>query len=310
MARLLLIHTGGTIGMVPTKIGFAPASGVVEAAVAGLSSAGLSSAGLITVTSLTPLIDSANATFADWNSIAQTIAQAHDSHDGFIVTHGTDTLAYTAAALCFALQGLRRPVIVTGAMTPLGQPDSDGLRNLTDAVDAAQTAPPGIWVQFAGRLLHGARIRKADSHDPAAFVASVGNLPPLYTGAQLTCHAFAAAEIAMLTVAPGATRALAAAMQVCDGAVLRVFGAGTVPNDPVLAEALHDAQRRAIPIIAVSQCAEGGVHLGSYAAGNLLVQTGVIDGKTMTPEAAFAKLAHVLSRPSRADLRRNLCGEL
>ena len=305
--RLLLIHTGGTIGMAKTKIGFAPQSGVVEAAVAGLSSAAQ-----ITVTSLTPLIDSANATWADWNRIAQTIAQAHDEYDGFIVTHGTDTLAFTTAALCFALQGLNRPVILTGAMTPLGLPDSDGLRNLTDAVAAAQTALPGIWVQFAGRLLHGARIRKADSHADAAFAASACNQPPLHPGAVLVRHDFAAAEIAMLSVTPGASRTLAAAIEVCDGAVLRVFGAGTVPNDPVLAGALHDAQRRGIPIIAVSQCAQGGIHLGTYAAGNLLVLTGVIDGNSMTPEAAFAKLTHVLSRPvaERASaLRRSLCGE-
>lgn len=307
MTRLLLIHTGGTIGMAPTKIGFAPQAGVVEAAVAGLSSAAQ-----ITVISLTPLIDSANATFADWNRIARTIAQAHDQYAGFIVTHGTDTMAFTAAALCFALQGLRHPVIMTGAMTPLGQPDSDGLRNLTDAIAAAQTAPPGIWVQFGGRLLHGARIRKVDSHDPAAFAASASFQPPLHPGTKLTRHDFAAAEIAMLTVAPGASRALAAALGVCDGAVLRVFGAGTIPNDPVVAEALHDAQSRGSPIIAVSQCAQGGVHLGAYAAGNLLVQTGVIDGQAMTPEAAFAKLAHVLSRPVAerpAALRRSLCGE-
>ena len=174
--RLLLIHTGGTIGMVQTDIGFAPAPGVIERALASIAGPGDPQ---ITLRALTPLIDSANATFADWNRIAQTIADAHDDVDGFVVTHGTDTMAFTGAALCFALKGLARPVILTGSMVPFGQPQSDALGNLTGAIAAAQTAPAGVWLQFAGKLLHGARLRKTDSHRADAFDASPSPAPPL-----------------------------------------------------------------------------------------------------------------------------------
>ena len=143
--KLLLIHTGGTIGMAQTKLGLAPMQGVLESALASIPTTAA-----ITVLPLMPLIDSANATPSDWNRIAAAIASAHDTHDGFIVTHGTDTLAFTAAALCYALAGLKRPVILTGSMLPLTVANSDGPRNLTDAIAAAQSAPAGVWVQFAG----------------------------------------------------------------------------------------------------------------------------------------------------------------
>jgi L-asparaginase len=307
--KLLLIHTGGTIGMVRTAAGFAPAAGVVEHALAQILGTGAS----IDVRALTPLIDSAQATFADWNRIAQTIAAAHDSYDGFIVTHGTDTMAFTGAALCFALQGLARPVILTGSMVPLREPGSDAMGNLADAITAAQRAAPGVWFQFAGQLLHGARLRKVDSQAVAAFAAAPSPLPPLRTAKVLKVHPYAPAEIAILSMAPGGSaKAFAAALALCDGAILRVFGAGTVPNDPGIAAALFVAQKRGTPMIAVSQCATGGVHIGTYAAGNLLREAGVIGGGDMTAEAAFVKLTHALSLPDadrHTALESNLCGE-
>ncbi len=307
--KLLLIHTGGTIGMVQTGIGFAPAQGVLEAALATLPTPAQ-----ISVMPLEPLIDSANATPADWNRIAAAIEAGHAVYDGFIVTHGTDTLAFTAAALCFALAGLNRPVIVTGSMTPLGIAGSDGLANLTDAITAAQTAPAGVWVQFAGALLHGARVRKAHSSNPRAFTAAASTTQPVQAAASLHRTPYLACKLAILTMAPGhAPDVIAHALTACDGVVLRVFGAGTLPETAEIAASLRAAQTRGTLMIAVSQSAEGGVTLGTYAAGNLLRENGVIDGGDMTPEAAYAKLAHVLSLPAdrrRAALARALCGEI
>ncbi|WP_054004596.1 asparaginase [Cypionkella psychrotolerans] len=306
--KLLLIHTGGTIGMVATPTGFAPAEGVIEAALADLG------ASHVTLLPLLPLIDSSQATPADWNRIAAAIFDNHSDYNGFIVTHGTDTLAFTASALCFALAGLKRPVILTGAMRPLTVEKSDGVQNLSDALKAAETAPPGIWVQFSGQLLHGTRVRKAHSSALDAFTASRSAVPPLQPGKTPSFTAYKPAEIGILSMAPGQSEAyLAHALTTLDAVVLRVFGAGTIPETPALRAGLLAAQARNTPVIAISQSPKGGIALGTYAAGNLLLEAGVIDGRDMTPEAAYTKLAHVLSLPAdqrQAALARTLCGEV
>jgi len=311
---VLVIHAGGTIGMAQGRRGFVPRDGVVEKALDTLRAIGELRED-VGVHALRPLIDSANATPADWTRIARTMVDAHDSYDGFVVTHGTDTLAYTAAALCFALEGLRKPVIVTGAMLPLTVQGNDGVRNLSDALDAAQLAPAGVWVQFAGHRLHGARVRKTHSSALDAFAAAEDPMPPRVVADALRLVPYGTAEIAILSMAPGISQSVIAhALSVCDGVVLRCFGSGTVPNVAALSAGLAAAHARGVPVIAVSQCPEGRLALGTYAAGALLIDNGVVDGRDMTVEAAFAKVAHVLAYSDDPDARRNrlaarLCGE-
>lgn len=305
---ILLIHTGGTIAMVTGPLGLTPQEGLLESQVTKMGQ-------MVTVLTLSPLIDSANASFADWNRIAAAIEAGHDRYNGFVVTHGTDTLAFTAAALCFALAGLQKPVVLTGAMLPFGVEGTDADRNLADAVQAAQTAPAGVWVQFGGKLMHGAKLRKFHSHDLAAFDAETSSNPPLIAAPHLIRTQFHRPELAILSMAPNqSTKAQMAMLAACDGVVLRVFGAGTVPDDPALLRALNAAQDNGVLMIAVSQSPLGGVSFGSYAAGAPLLSAGVIDGGKMTPEAAYAKLAHVLSHDpgfaaQRARLATDLCGE-
>lgn len=305
----LLIHTGGTIGMVATDAGFAPAEGVVEDF---LTAHEPDTADLCL---LSPLIDSANATPADWDRIAATIAARYDDHDAFIITHGTDTLAYTAAALCFALEGLGKPVILTGSMLPLSVEGSDGGRNLLDALTAAKQAPAGVWVQFAGKRLHGARVRKSHSRAFDAFAADPSDIAPRRAGTALTRHTTSNQKVAFLSVAPGVpTDLFQHAAETCDGLILRCFGSGTVPGTPGLAAALATAHARAIPVLAVSQCPEGGMALGTYAAAAILRDHDVIDGRDMTVEAAYAKMHYTLATSPgpdtrRAALERSLCGE-
>ncbi len=311
--KILVIYTGGTIGMVRTAAGFAPSAGLVEAELQKLG-AELEHGFALSLATLVPAIDSANASPLDWNRIADEIVAAYQTHDAFVVIHGTDTLAFTASALCFALEGLGKPVILTGAMVPLSEPGSDGSANLADALRAAQSSAPGVWVQFAGKLLHGARARKVHSSAFDAFTAGDAAVPPCRPAGRLQFHRYADASVSVLTVAPGGcTSVFEYAMGHCDGVILRCYGAGTAPDTPGLRAGLAAAKQRGIPVVAVSQSDGGGAAMGTYASGSFLVEAGVIDGGAMTVEAAYAKLTHVLGLAGPVDRRAlvevDLCGE-
>jgi len=297
--------------MVQTDDGFAPRKGVVEAQIEEFQTNGKVSA-QIDIHLLEPLIDSANAGPSDWSRVAKVVFDHHDAYDGFVVTHGTDTLAYTAAALCFALEGLAKPVIVTGAMLPLSVEGSDGGRNLLDSILAADTAPEGVWVLFAGQLMHGARTRKSHSTEFDAFRVNEGGDAPVQAGETLVNHAYTEHKVAILAMAPGLpTDLFQFAAEGADALLLRVYGSGTAPESDGLKQALITAKSRNIPVLAVSQCPEGGMALGTYAAGAILRDNGVIDGRDMTVEAAYAKLQHALSQTGgpMGRLQRCLCGE-
>ncbi|WP_420414347.1 asparaginase [Roseibium sp.] len=310
----LLIHTGGTIGMDKTADGFAPREGVLEQVAADLSRQQVT-ADPSSIQNLSPLIDSASSTPRDWHRIAATIFENYPSYDGFIVTHGTDTLAYTSSALCLALSGLNKPVIVTGAMLPLTVEGTDGVANLKDALQAARTAAPGVWVQFAGHRLHGARVRKSHSRAFDAFEAEDWDTPPVIPAPQLSLNPVAGNKVGVVSVTPGIfTDPVAYAADRCDGLLLRCYGSGTAPDTPDMRAALTRAQDRQIPVIAVSQCPEGGMKLGTYAAGKVMRDTGVIDGRDMTPEMAYAKLQFCLTQAGDLEEKRqylstSLCGE-
>lgn len=265
-----LIHTGGTIGMVPSPQGLVPANGVVEAAVGERAR----------VTALDPLVDSAAIGADDWNRLLDLIETADDP---VIVTHGTDTLAYTGAALSQTLAGRDAPVILCGAMAPLGT-GGDAEANLNLALSAQPG--PGVWLAFAGRLMPAAGLVKHNSHGVDSFRAvpqAPLSLPPV--------GRFGPARIGILTLTPGIPAAMVeAALSVLDGCVLRVFGAGTAPPDPALYGALSDAQRRGCALRAVSACEAGGLAPGTYAAGASLWESGVQNGGLETAEAAFVRL--------------------
>ena len=301
--------------MIRTDDGFAPRDGIVEAAVQDLTGTGSVEAA-VDIQTLEPLIDSAQAGPSDWIRIARCIAEASGSFDGFVVTHGTDTLACTAAALCLALPGLRRPVIVTGAMLPLTEEGSDGRRNLRDALLAAGTGSPGVWVQFSGRRLHGARVRKSHSSSFDAFEAGPWAAPPLLPAARPGLNLLTPHKVGVFSVTPGpCTELLAYAAERCDGLLLRCYGSGTAPDTPGMRAALAKARAREIPVIAVSQCPEGGMKLGTYAAGRVMQDNDVVDGRDMTPEMAYVKMHFCLSQSDsyqarRGFLGRSQCGEL
>lgn len=312
--RLCVIHTGGTIGSVATPTGFAPKAGLVEDTLARLVAAGQVQGGYDMVVA-DPLIDSSQATVADWNWIAGEIAARHASHDGFVVIHGTDSLAYCGAALTLALEGLTKPVIVTGSMVPLSVPDNDGESNLIGAMAAACSAAAGVWVQFAGQLLPGTRVQKVHSVAHDAFGADRRNVEPRIAAEAFRHHPYAEKAIAVITLTPGIQAAMLGEMcNRADGVILRCFGSGNVPGDAAFRTFLRDLAARNVPVLAISQCAAGGMVMGTYSAGAALAEARAMDGKDLTLEAGYAKLMMGLSRFAGADLRvfveTPICGEI
>ena len=276
----LLIHTGGTIGMVAGPTGLVPATGCVEAAAGGRAR----------VVSFDPLVDSANIGSDHWNRMLDLIeAEAGP----VVITHGTDTMTYTAAALSQALAGWGHPVILTGSMLPLGQ-GGDAEANLDLALGA--TPAPGVWLAFAGRLLPADGLIKSHSRMADAFRS---RSPSGLDGAVVEpwqSRRFAARRLGVLTVAPGVVpEALGAALDHLDGAVLRVFGTGTIPALPALAQVLGDAVANGKLLRAVSTCENGGLLPGTYAAGQGLWDAGVQNGGLDTVEAALIRLWLALS---------------
>lgn len=313
--RYLAIHTGGTIGMVQTSTGLITAPSIVEDTLARLNDR-LGGGREIQILTIDPLIDSADIIPANWTQLAGIIWSNYNRYDGFLVTHGTDTIAYTAAALSFALDGLDKPVILTGSMVPLSIPDSDGNDNLRDGLESLSCVSAGVWVQFSGSLIPGTRIIKISSNEVDAFTCSALDEAPRLSGSGLTYYPYNDADIVTITLTPGISGSFVdTALKFADAAVLRCYGAGTAPSSDALSDAVQGAYIREVPVLAVSQCLRGGLRLGEYRAGTYLQKCGVIDGRDITTEAAVAKLLHVLSREQSFERRRSLlsrplCGEM
>lgn len=286
--HLLVLQTGGTIAMVRGPDGLAPDAGIVQRELQRLAPPGAD----LFIRACDPLVDSAEIGPMHWNwLIGEIAAFVHATRGapsgGVVVTHGTDTMAFTGAALAQALAGIAIPVILCGAMRPLNA-EGDARENLTLALEAVQGGANGIWLAFGGRLLAAAGLVKRRSDGEDAF----GTVPQPPTGRHYQPRRFDAdLRIAILTLSPGLPApAMAAMLAGLDGAVLRVYGAGTVMSDPDLLAALSGAIERGCRIRAVSQCESGGLAPGTYAAGAALWRAGVENGGTETPEAALVRL--------------------
>lgn len=277
---ILVLHTGGTIGMAAGPDGLAPARGIVERALARLAPKGLG----LSVQVFDPLVDSAEMGAAQWNRLIEAITAFRGR--AVIITHGTDTMSFTGAALSLALAECPLPVILCGAMRPLDT-GGDAEANLALALDATGRVPPGVWLAFAGKVLPAAGLVKHDSRAGDAF----RSVPQAAAGGPARPRRFAACKLAILTLSPGIPpAALGAALAELEGAVLRVFGAGSVMSDPALEAVLARAVSRGCRIRAVSQCETGGLAPGAYAAGAPLWRAGVENGGSETPEMALIRL--------------------
>lgn len=328
-----LIYTGGTVGMAMTAQGYAPVPDFADTLARLFASAG-ESLPRYTLHQYAEPIDSANAAPQDWQNIGRDIAARYDDHDGFVVLHGTDTMAYTASALSYMLQGLRKPVIVTGSQTPLGAVRSDAPQNLIAAMQlAASDAVNEVAIYFSQRLLRGNRATKISTEKMDAFdspnypwLAEVGIHARFNSAALLPRPAqesFELPEYGCQTVLPVRFvpgMPLDAVQALIDlrpqALVLECYGAGNAPDrDPALLAMLARASGEGIVIAARSQCPHGRIAIGTYAAGAGMTAAGVVGVQDMTFEAVFAKLQHLFAKglppeTVRQELQRNLSGEL
>jgi L-asparaginase len=331
--RIYVSYVGGTIGMMPTESGYAPVRGHLGSQIRQTPELNARDVPELVVSEHETLLDSANARPTDWLRIARDIAEHRHSYDGFVVLHGTDTMAYTASALAFLLRRLGKPVVVTGSQIPLGVLRSDGRQNLlTSVLVAARDDVREVVLVFGSQILAGARAVKASASGFEAFTSP--NVAPLGSAgvlinidvARLRGGARGAvalplaldANVALLRLYPGMPAALlrAAMAEPIKGLVIEAYGAGTFADaDPYLFAALAEGVRRDIVIVVVSQCADGRVDLGAYATSGPLVRAGAVGGLDMTTEAAYAKLVVLLSEGRDPDevrtlMAKDLAGEL
>ncbi|MCP4329239.1 MAG: asparaginase [Alphaproteobacteria bacterium] len=332
-ASVYVAHTGGTIGMKRTPQGYAPAPGYLEELMGELPQLRSDDVPDFVIHEYETLLDSSNMTPSSWNLIAGDIAANYDRYDGFVVLHGTDTMAYTASALSFMIEGLTKPVVVTGSQIPLCEVRSDALDNLITSLIIAGTYDIAeVCLYFHGKLLRGNRAIKMDSAGFGAFDSP--NHPPLGVvgvdiavareylrtpdGRPFRVQDCGDASVAAMRLFPGITGDVVANIlrPPLKGLVLGSYGRGTAPSlDGGFLDALREACARGVVVVAVTQCVKGRVDLGGYEAGSVLGSTGVVGGHDLTVEAALAKLCYLfalgLDPPRiRAEIQRDLRGEI
>lgn len=336
--KILIIHTGGTIGMVPTENGFAPKPGVLLEELKNIRDLSSPDMPVWDLIEFEPLLDSTNIRYEQWNSIADAIALYYDKYDGFVVLHGTDTLAYSASALSFMLEGLDKPVVFTGAQIPLCELRSDGRDNLiTSMMIAADGVIREVSLCFGDSILRGNRAIKYSADGMMAFTspnfnkladagitieynhASINEYEKtsLHSG-PLNIVKLNESRIAVIKIVPGIQFDIfePIMLESLDGLVLETFGKGNIPDyDTALSRLISEASRCGTIVVVCTQCPAGTVSLGTYKAGSALVEAGAVSGGNMTTEAVITKLTYLLSKGlPKEDIRRlmqtDLRGEL
>ena len=338
-SKVLLIYTGGTIGMNRNTL-----TGALEpydferllCRVPELQELPVELASR----QFDPPIDSSDMSPRLWTELAGIIADSYADYDGFVILHGTDTMAYTASALSFLLEGLTKPVVLTGSQLPIGQLRTDGKENVITAIEIAATRRddgtarvPEVCIYFNGHLMRGNRTTKLSADDFNAFESF--NYPHLAdAGVNIVYHD-------ELILKPLATHLSPLTPQLDDNViifslfpgvredlirhiittprlksiVMRTFGSGNAPHSQWLIDTLREGTRRGLVIVNVSQCLRGCVEMGRYAAGQQLQEAGVVSGHDATVEATVTKLMYLQARYDdqetvRELMQRSIRGEI
>ena len=328
--HIYIAYTGGTIGMKPSSKGFIPAAGYLTETMAKMPEFHRKEMPSFTIHEYDNLLDSSDMVPSDWQSIALDIAANYEEYDGFIILHGTDTMAYTSSALSFMLEGLAKPVIVTGSQIPLAQLRSDGQANLLNALYIAANYPiPEVTLFFNNKLFRGNRVRKVDADGFDAFdspnfphLINAGihievnhRVPPLKVKQrELMVSEIKSQPIGMLILYPGISSTVLThtIQQPVNALILLSYGVGNAPQNPQLLSQIERATKQGIVVVNCTQCMRGRVDMSGYANGKYVEETGVISGKDITPEAALAKLHYLLSKSelSLAEIREKMATDL
>ena len=317
-ASILIIYTGGTIGMIEN-----PETGSLEAFnfkhleehVPELKNLGYK----ISSIQFDPPMDSSEMGPDSWMKIVHVIAEHYHDYDGFVVLHGTDTMAFTASALSFMLENLSKPVILTGSQLPIGTLRTDGKENLITAIEiAAAKNPDGtaivpeVCIFFENHLMRGNRTTKINAENFNAFRSF--NYPPLARVGihikyepnlirkpdptkPLKPHYLFDNNVVILTLFPGIQESIVTSLLHVPGlkaVVMKTFGSGNAPQKEWFIRQLKEATERGIIIVNITQCASGAVEMGRYETGMHLLEAGVISGYDSTPECAITKLMFLL----------------
>lgn len=332
--RIYVAYTGGTIGMMQSTQGFVPAKGHLTESIRALPEFHRSEMPDFTISEYQPLIDSSNMTPTDWQRIANDIKANYQDYDGFVVLHGTDTMAYTSSALSFMCENLNKPIIVTGSQIPLSQLRSDGQENVLNALYIAATYPINeVSLFFNNKLYRGNRCVKAYADGFNAFDSP--NMPVLLEAGiniQLVAGKLQHSEkvvepllladitpqpVGVVHLYPGISSEVIknTIRQPVKALILRSYGVGNAPQDEALLACLKEARAKRIVVVNCSQCIKGTVNMSGYATGNALSEAGVISGQDMTLEATLTKLHYLLSKALTYDevcqkMQQNLRGEL
>lgn len=315
--KIMILYTGGTIGMIADSKTGALVPFDFDHLMENVPKIGRLGYE-ISHQQFDPPIDSSNMNAAYWKQIAAMIAGSYDVYDGFVVLHGTDTMAYTASALSFMLNGLSKPVIITGSQLPIGEVREDGTENLITALQIAAAKDDNgapmvqeVAISFSKHLWRGNRSTKVSSTDFGAFRSF--NYPALADmdlhidfhedfllphdkGETFHCESSLDDSVSVIWIYPGITESVLSSQLNTEGMkgfVLRTFGAGNAPTEQWFVDTLAHAVRSGKVIVNVTQCPAGGVEEKRYATGAALADAGVISGYDMTCEAALTKMMHL-----------------